>query len=85
MAPVIEEAKEAAPRPSVERSALNNSEAGDATPREDFAAPEDGKVYLSESEHVNETMGFPVMVDVIHRLGFVRWNYAQLQNQQQSE
>lgn len=39
---------------------------------------DDDQVYLSETEHVNETMGFPIMVNVIHQLGFVRWNYTEL-------
>ena len=38
----------------------------------------DEEIYMSESERQNETMKFPVMVNVMHALGFIRWNYPQL-------
>lgn len=63
--PVIEES---APKPEVEHSALVNERTKtveDNTPTEVFE-PEDDQIYLSESEHINETMSYPIMINVIH-------------------
>ena len=33
---------------------------------------------MSESDRMNETMSFAIMVNVLHALGFVRMNYPQM-------
>ena len=35
-------------------------------------------IYMSESDRMNETMSFAIMVNVLHALGFVRMNYPQM-------